>query len=162
VLFASVAETVALVGTHKENMSNINAVDWTPLPPRSQRRLGKPCRSEGCHAVAHQAKGAPHASYGSANHASQPQGRCGSRSPTKISKTTPCTVAWRRWHGCFTRENILTRPGKSPALFHHRAICRAADGAAHRIAVSSIHSGSAIARSSTAFTVVPRSVSWRP
>jgi hypothetical protein len=31
VLFASVAETVALVGTHKENMSNINAVDRTPL-----------------------------------------------------------------------------------------------------------------------------------
>jgi len=30
VLFASVAETVALVGTHKENMSNINAVDRTP------------------------------------------------------------------------------------------------------------------------------------
>ena len=29
--------------------------------------------------------------------------------PAKISKTTPCKVTGGRWHGCFTRENILTR-----------------------------------------------------
>src|ERR1700730_11879543 len=28
--------------------------------------------------------------------------------PTKISKTTPCKVTGGRWHGCFTRANILT------------------------------------------------------
>ena len=28
---------------------------------------------------------------------------------TKISKTTPCKVTRDRWHGCFTRENVLTR-----------------------------------------------------
>jgi hypothetical protein len=46
--------------------------------------------------------------------------------PTKISKTTPCKVAWCRWHGCF--ERILRKhfdtSGKSGALFHHRAICK--------------------------------------
>src|ERR1700682_2537636 len=44
----------------------------------------------------------------------------------KISKTTPCKVAWCRWHGCF--ERILRKhfdtSGKSGALFHHRAICK--------------------------------------
>src|SRR5882724_8336090 len=46
--------------------------------------------------------------------------------PTKISKTTPCKVAWCRWHGCF--ERILRKhfdtSGKSAALLHHRAIKR--------------------------------------
>ena len=46
--------------------------------------------------------------------------------PTKISKTTPCKVAWCRWHGCFElslRKHFDTS-GKSGALFHHRAICK--------------------------------------
>src|SRR5882762_10480583 len=46
--------------------------------------------------------------------------------PTKISKTTPCKVAWCRWHRCF--ERILRKhfdtSGKSAALLHHRAICK--------------------------------------
>src|SRR5712671_2938088 len=46
--------------------------------------------------------------------------------PTKISKTTPCKVAWCRWHGCF--ERILRKhfdtSGKSVALIHPRAICK--------------------------------------
>jgi hypothetical protein len=45
--------------------------------------------------------------------------------PTKISKTTPCKVAWCRWRGCFERSaTTFDTSGKSAALFHHRAIVK--------------------------------------
>jgi hypothetical protein len=45
--------------------------------------------------------------------------------PTKISKTTPCKVAWCRWRGCFERSaTTFDASGKSAALFHHRAIVK--------------------------------------
>src|SRR6266850_3157090 len=54
--------------------------------------------------------------------------------PTKISKTTPCKVAWCRWHGCFElslRKHFDTS-GKSVALFHHRAIRKCPHGPARQ------------------------------
>jgi len=46
--------------------------------------------------------------------------------PTKISKTTPCKVAWWSRPGCFERSarKHFDTSGKSAALFHHRAICK--------------------------------------
>jgi hypothetical protein len=102
-------------------------------------RLGKPFRSEGCHAKAHRAKGraALHASYGPAGHPAIISGKTAARPtrfslPTKISKTTPCKVtggslAWM----LYPRKHFDTS-GKSVAPFHHRAICKTAHGAAHR------------------------------
>jgi hypothetical protein len=55
------------------------------------------------------------ASYGSAG---QPQARRGCR--TKISKTTPCKVAWQSLAYAIPRRHFDTS-GKSPVLFHHRA-----------------------------------------
>jgi hypothetical protein len=39
----------------------------------------------------------------------------------KILKTTPCKVTGGRWHGCFTRENILTRRANQR---HHSIIAQ--------------------------------------
>jgi hypothetical protein len=41
----------------------------------------------------------------------------------KISKTTPCKVAWRSLACAIPRRQFDTS-GKSPAIFHHRAICK--------------------------------------
>ncbi len=92
--------------------------------------------------------------------------------PTKISKTTPCKVAWwsLAWMLWATPRKHFDTSGKSLALFHHRAICKTAHGPAHRalgaitgqksrqlklhrnFGASALNpSGSAIARSSTAF-----------
>ena len=46
--------------------------------------------------------------------------------PTKISKTTPCKVAWwsLAWMLSATPRKHFDTSGKSAALFHHRAICK--------------------------------------
>src|SRR6266568_62844 len=41
----------------------------------------------------------------------------------KISKTTPCKVAWRPL-ACGVPRKHFDTSGKSPAIFHHRAILK--------------------------------------
>jgi hypothetical protein len=53
-------------------------------------------------------------------------------SQTKISKTTPCKVTGRSPAWMLPLRKPFDTSGKSAAQFHHRAICKAADGAAHR------------------------------
>jgi hypothetical protein len=82
-------------------------------------------------------RAALHASYGPAGHPAIISGKTAARPtrfslPTKISKTTPCKVtggslAWM----LYPRKHFDTS-GKSAAPFHHRTICKTADGAAHR------------------------------
>jgi hypothetical protein len=95
-------------------------VGSNPTPSASilfvQRRLGKPFRSEGCHAKPHRAKAgraARELRLGRpplrSSRERQPQGRRGSRSQQNIENNPMQSNRGGRWHGCFTCENILTR-----------------------------------------------------
>jgi hypothetical protein len=50
--------------------------------------------------------------------------------PTKISKTTPCKVTGGSLAWMLYPRKHFDMSGKSAAAFHHRAICKTADGAA--------------------------------
>ena len=86
--------------------------DWKPNPSRRDRLLGP--RATARQAILRSSSGKT---------AARPT-RC--TLPTKISKTTPCKVAWWSRPGCFGRSprKHFDTSGKSVALFHHRAVCK--------------------------------------
>jgi len=127
-------------------------------PPVRSVRLGQPFVSKGCHAKAHRAKavcasrelrpGRP-----PCDHPRKDSRKAdGVLAPTKYRKQPSCKATWVAGMDCFYPRNILTRRAIT-APFHHRTICKTADGRCPFELRYSIHSGSSDSALVNGFTV---------
>src|SRR5882724_3687995 len=138
--------------------ASLSGVRIPPSPPvRKSVRLSKPFRSEGCHAKAHRAKAGcaarelrPGRPPLRSSRERQPQGRRGSRSQLKYRKQPHAKYRGVAGMDALPAKTLTRRANQR----HHSIIAqfvRLPMALPIEIAVTSIHSGSALALSSTAF-----------